>query len=148
MPISCFVHRVFSSPVSDQHGKLGLAYADVNQVYCCFHTDSLYSICESMERCIRDINSWMRGMKLKMNNSKTEYTLIGTPQQLAKCTNTAINIGGYDVHALNCVRNFGAYFDLHMSMEEHVKFKCQAAFAQPYKIGKSENILINRVQRN
>ena len=71
-------------------------------------TDSLYSNCES---------SWMQGMKLKMNNPKTEYILFGTPQQLAKCTNTGINIGGYEVHALNCVRNLGAYFDKHISME-------------------------------
>ena len=90
--------HVFS--VIDQHGKLGHAYADDHQVYCGFHPDSLYSNCESMERCIRDINSWMQGMKLKMNNSKTEYVLIGTPQQLAKCTDTAIDIGGYEVHAL------------------------------------------------
>ena len=68
-----------------------------------------------MKRCIKDINIRMQGMKLKMNNSKTEYILIGTPQQLAKCTNTAINLG-----ALSCVRNVGAYFDKHMSMEEHV----------------------------
>ena len=45
-------------------------------------------------------------------------------------------IGGYEVHALNSVRNLGAYFDKHMSMEEHVKFKCRAAYAQLYNIGK------------
>ena len=118
-----------------------LAYADDHQVYCGFHTDSLYSNCESMERCTRDINSWMQGLKLKMNNSETEYILIGTLQQLAKCTNTAINIGGYEVHALNRVRNLGAYFDKHMSMEEHVKFKCRAAFAQLYNIGQIRKYL-------
>ena len=75
-------------------------------------------------------------MKLKLNNSKTEYIIIGTPQQLAQCTNTAINIGGYEVHALNCVRNLGAYFDKYMSMEDHVKFKCRAAYVQLYNIGK------------
>ena len=52
---------------------------------------------ESMERCISDINAWMQGMQLKMNNSKTEYIVIGTPQQLAKRTNMAINIGANEV---------------------------------------------------
>ena len=90
----------YSSPVFsviNQHGKLGHAYAGEHQVYCGFHPDSLYSNCESMERCIRDINSWMQGTRFKMNNSKTEYILIGTPQQLATCTNTAINLGDYEV---------------------------------------------------
>ena len=70
----------YSSPVFsviDQQWKLGHAYADDHQVYCGFHPDSLYSNCESMERCIRYINSWMQGIKLKMNNSKTEYILFG-----------------------------------------------------------------------
>ena len=35
------------------------------------------------------------------------YILIRTPQQLAKCTNIDIKIGGNDVHALKCVRNLG-----------------------------------------
>ena len=44
-------------------------------------------------------------MKLKLNHFKTEYILTGTPQQLAKCINMAINIAGNEIHALNCVRN-------------------------------------------
>ncbi len=33
-------------------------------------------------------------MKLKMNDSKTEYnSLIGTPHQLAKCNQSPITIG-------------------------------------------------------
>ena len=80
-------------------------------------------------------------MELKLNNSKTEYILFGTSKQLAKCTNTAINIGGHEVHAQNCVRNLAAYFDKHMSMEEHVKFKCRAAYAQLYNMGKIRKYL-------
>ena len=37
---------------------------------------------------------------------------------------------------MNCVPNLGGYFDKHMSMEEHVKFKCRAVYAQLYDIGK------------
>ena len=74
-------------------------------------------------------------MKLKLNHSKMEYILIGTPRQLAKCTNMAINIGGNEIHALNCVRNLGAFFDKHMTMEQHVKSKCRAAYAQLYNTG-------------
>ena len=102
----------YSSPVfyvTNQHGKLGHAYADDHQVYCSFHPDSMDGGYESTERCISDISSWMQSMKL--NDSKTEYILIGTPQQLAKCSNTYINIRGNVVHASDCVRNLGAYFD-------------------------------------
>ena len=49
-------------------------------------------------------------MKLKLNHSEKEYILIGTLKQLAKCTNMAVNIGGNEIHALNCVRNLGVIF--------------------------------------
>ena len=70
--------------INNQHGKLGHANADDHKVYCSFHIDSMDINCESMERCISDISTWMEGMKLKLNHSKMEYILIGTPQQLAK----------------------------------------------------------------
>ena len=73
--------------IFNQHGKLVHAYANDHQVYCSFHPNSMDINRESMEQCISDISTWMEGMKLKLNHSKMEYILIGTPQQLAKCTN-------------------------------------------------------------
>ena len=52
-----------------------------------------------------------------------------------------INIGGNEIHALNCVRNLGAYFDKHMTMEQHVESKCRAAYAQLYNIGQVRKYL-------
>ena len=72
----------YSSPVfsiTDHHGKLGHAYADYHQVYCGFHPESMGSNREFMDRCISDISTRMQRMKLKMNRSKTEYILFGTP---------------------------------------------------------------------
>ena len=70
-----------------------------------------------------------------------EYILIGTAQQLTKCTNMVINIGSKEIHALSCVQNVGAYFDKYMTMEQHVKSKCRAAYAQLHNIGKVRTFL-------
>ena len=70
--------------IFNQHGKLGHAYADDHMVYCSFHPASMDVNREYMEKCISDISTWMEGTKLKLNHSKTEFILIGTPQQLAK----------------------------------------------------------------
>ncbi len=43
--------------IIDQQGKLGHVYADDHQAYCSFNANSMDSNRESMERCIRDINS-------------------------------------------------------------------------------------------
>lgn len=39
---------------------------------------------DAMERCISAIRCWMIKDRLKVNDSKTEFILIGTRQQLAK----------------------------------------------------------------
>ena len=77
------------------------------QVYFGFYLDSINGERESMEQCISDIKHWMLSRKLKMNDAKTEYILSCTQQQLAKCTNTSINIGDSVVQATDCVHNVG-----------------------------------------
>ena len=37
-----------------------------------------------MESCIDDIRNWILNDKLKLNDDKTEFLMIGTSQQLAK----------------------------------------------------------------
>ena len=80
-------------------------------------------------------------MKLKLKHSMTDYILIGIPQQLAKCANVAISIGGNEIHALSSMQNVGAYFDKHITMEQPVKSKCRAAYAQLQNIGKVSKYL-------
>ena len=40
-----------------------------------------------VERCIEDIRNWVLNDKLKLNDDKTEFMIIGTSQQLAKVCN-------------------------------------------------------------
>ena len=62
----------------------------------------------------------------------------------------AINIGGNQVHTLNCVRNLVAYFAKHMTMEHNVKsnmscqVQCQAACAQLYNFGNVRKYLAHQ----
>ena len=65
------------------------AYADDSQLYLSFKPNSSESETESkcdMERCIRAVKAWMVEDKLKLNeeNFKTDFMIIGTPQQLSK----------------------------------------------------------------
>ena len=94
-----------------------------------------------MEECLTDISGWMRSMKLKINDSKTEYMVIGTRQQLAKCTDMSIIVGESEVEASEFVRNLGAYFDKYMLMEHHIKIKCRAAYAKLFNISKIRKYL-------
>ena len=80
------------------------------------------------------INDWMNGNKLKMNNSKTEFILFGSRQQLTKCSTNKINICGDIVKSQSYIKYLGAFLDESLSFKEHVKTKCKAAMLNYLKI--------------
>ena len=65
------------------------AYADDAQLYLSFQPDSELSQAAAMdaiERCVNDIRTWMIVDKLKVDDGKTEFMIMGTKQQLRKST--------------------------------------------------------------
>lgn len=134
----------YASPLFDvimQNRQHAHGYADDHQIYNGFQPSCMVPAIKDMELCMDNIRKWMNQMKLKMNDSKTEYILIGTPQQLAKCTEKSITIGDCTIEASDCVRNLGSYFDKHMTMEQHISVKCRVAYSQLYNISKVRNYL-------
>ena len=62
------------------------------------------------------------------NDTKTEFLIIGTRQQLSKVTIDSIEVGDADIKPVQEVRNLGSWFDEHMSMNVHVGKVCSKAF--------------------
>ena len=60
---------------------------------------------KSMEHCILDIRLWMLNDYLKLNDDKTEFLIIGKPQQLGKVDITSIRMGNSDIHPIPTPRN-------------------------------------------
>jgi hypothetical protein len=79
--------------VIQQHNQSAHGYADDHQIYQGVTPLSLADERLSLEQCANDVKNWMSKMRLKMNDGKTEYMVIGTPQQLAKCDITQITVG-------------------------------------------------------
>ncbi len=61
-------------------------YADDIQLYQSFTPSqpNAVSALENLEACIDDIKTWMLANSLKLNDSKSEFILCGSKQQLAK----------------------------------------------------------------
>ena len=68
------------------------------------------------------------------NDSKTEFLIIGSSQQLSKVTMASIKVGDCDIQPLKHVRNLGTWFDNHMSMNTHIGKVCSKAFTGLYNI--------------
>ena len=87
-----------------------------------------------IEQTMLDIKSWMDQVRLKMNESKTEFIYFGWPSQLEKCIGTSINVNGEEIMRTNTTKYLGAYLDSKLDFREHIKIKCKAAMLNIYKI--------------
>ena len=71
-------------------------YADDTQLYVSFSADSgseQSAALGAMQSCIVDIRNWMLQDRLKLNDDKTEFIVIGTRQQLAKVNVDSLQVG-------------------------------------------------------
>ncbi len=65
---------------------------------------------------------------LRNNGVKTEFSVIGTPQQLAKLMDISLDIDGVNICSKPEVRNLGVIFDAGLTMKLHVKSVCKSAY--------------------
>ena len=66
--------------------------------------------------------------KLKINDDKTEFLVIGSIQKLLKIHHCSVRVGTIDIKPVQVVHNLGAWFDSPFSMSTHISTSCSAAF--------------------
>ena len=66
--------------------------------------------------------------KLTLNPSKTEFLIIGTPQQRSKLNCKTLLFGGSDVSASPCARNLGVIIDSDLSYNQHISKITQTSY--------------------
>jgi hypothetical protein len=69
-----------------------------------------------------------------MNDSKTEFILLGSRQQLAKCITNQINVNGQCVERTNIIKYLGAWIDQNVSFKRHIVKKCGTAMGSLFRI--------------
>ena len=83
--------------ILERHLPDAHAYADDTQLYLSFRPDSdaeQVAAVDTMQRYIEDIRRWMLNDRLKLNDDKTEFIIIGTRQQLAKVNIDKLQVAG------------------------------------------------------
>ena len=66
--------------------------------------------------------------KLKPNDDKAEFMLIGTKQQLSKVNIDSLTVGSIDVAPVNVSRNLGTWFDSNLNLQEQIHKTCKSGF--------------------
>ena len=103
------LYHVISNHLPSAHG-----YADDPQLYLPFRPydrSSQYHAIASVEACISDVRAWLIHNRLLINDSKTEFLVVGSRHQLSKIAIDSITVIDFTIHPVNSVRNLGSWFD-------------------------------------
>ena len=81
-----------------------------------------------LQKCIKDIRTWMSFNFLKLNEDKTEYIMFGTRHQLAKIEPLDIKVGPAFISLVEGVSNLGFYVDNLLKNHYHINRICSQLF--------------------
>ena len=116
-------------------------YADDTQLYGSVFLENMPDLLDCMQRCVSEVNIWMRSNKLKMNNDKTEILPCSTVHKLSSLENTTLEIDNETVPFSNKVKNLGVIIDSSLSLNAQINSICKAAYFQIRKIGQLRSFL-------
>ena len=88
----------------------------------------------NIENCVADIRAWMLSNRLLINDTNTEFVIIGCRQKMSKIHIDKITGGESIIKLVKVLRNLGAWFDSHMSMNSHIAKVCSKAYRNLYNI--------------
>jgi hypothetical protein len=124
-PYSSHIGKIARRHAIDVH-----TYADDTQLYLSFHPDHERAAVEQMTGCINEIRKWMEANMLKLNDSKTEFLVIGSEHVQSKLTDTvkSIQVGNAIVPATDSAKNIGALLDSRLDMVQHINKTTSACY--------------------
>ena len=62
-----------------------------------------------------------------MNEGKTEFIIIGSGHQIAKCSTTHLNVNNIELQRSSVIKYLGTHMDEKMNFKEHITAKCRKA---------------------
>ena len=77
-----------------------------------------------------EVYAWLTSNRLSDNPSKTEFLIIGNPQQRNKIQSSSIVFCGNIISPSTSARNLGVTFDSSLSLTKHISSICKFAYYQ------------------
>ena len=91
--------------------------------------------------CLSYIRRWMITNELKINDSKTEFIVFGSPQLRCDLSGLSVNVGESQITQSLKVRDFGITFDQFLNVDDHITAICRSTYFNIRNIGKIRNLL-------
>ena len=132
--------------IAERHGVSMHCYADDTQPYLSFKPVipmAKDTAVGKLSGFIQEIRAWMLANKLKLNDEKTMFLLLGRPSKLEKVDLSTFRVGEADIPKSDYATNLGTIWDSEMSMERQVNSICKSGFFQLRKIAQLRKYLDN-----
>ena len=104
-----------------RHGRL-ISYADDTQLLDSSLKDnaSMADLKTRLAESLTSIQLWLKENSLKMNPSKTEFTLLGTRQAVVENSNFFFEMSGHKFTPTKTIKVLGVIIDQSLTWESHV----------------------------
>ena len=94
---------------------------------CMPNDQSLSSTKGCIEQCIKEVKARMCSNMLKLNPDKTEFLLVGSPDNISRISAPKLNLEGSVISPSAKVRNLGVILNSSFTMDKHISSVCQVA---------------------
>ena len=122
---------LYTSPLSQVISKFNVThhlYADDTQIYLAVDSRNFDSSMEELTECLKSVQEWMVGVKLKLNPEKNEFIIIGQKAiRESLAPNFHIPRFQNNISRSVEVKNLGVTFDSD-SFDNHVAKVCRACY--------------------
>ena len=109
--------------------------------YLAFQPDQSEEAMKWHNACVEDIRQWMENNFLKLNDSKTELIMFGTPKNVGKVVECTVVVGDAIILHSGSVRKIGAMLNPTLNMETHIiSIKKRACYLQLCSLSKDSKI--------
>ena len=116
-------------------------YADDTQLYISFSSSDSQSSLATLSSKLNDVHAWLTANRLTVNPSKTEYLIIGTPQQHSKLTSSTVSFCNTTMSPYCFAHDLGVTFDSNLSLQKHISSVCQSSYLHIRQLRQIHSIL-------
>ena len=141
-PLSFIIYTTpLSSLISDSSVGHHM-YADDNQLFISFVTSEFSAKSAHLQVTVDLVSQWMSSNLLSLNQSKTDFLLVGLPAQLPQISNPSLLMpSNAIITPTSSPRNLGIIFDSTLSLSDHISSVSKSCFLSIRDLRRIRNTL-------